>query len=106
MSNRLYIWAIAIASVLTVQSVEANEKVITEIPQVGGLDTPATTVKGWLSQTPALTQVTGVKITPTQDSVEVVLETATGSITAPAPKTQGRILYFDIPDAVLIWSLD
>jgi iron complex outermembrane recepter protein len=101
MSNRSYVWAIAIASVLTVQSVEAKENVITEIPQVGGLDTPATTVKDWLSQTPALTQIREVRVNPTTAGVEVVLETTTGRITAPAPKTQGRILYFDIPNAAL-----
>lgn len=45
--------------------------------------------------------ITSVTLNPTATGIEVVLATAQGAISVPASKTQGRILYFDIPNAQL-----
>jgi iron complex outermembrane recepter protein len=87
-------------------SIPQSSTPITEIPRIGDLEPVHTTSAPLLAQESrkALIQVTGVKINPTANGVEVVLETTTGSIAPPPAKTQGKILYFDIPNAAL--SLD
>jgi iron complex outermembrane receptor protein len=45
--------------------------------------------------------ITSVTLNPTATGIEVVLATTQGTISLPASKTQGRILYFDIPNAQL-----
>jgi iron complex outermembrane recepter protein len=51
--------------------------------------------------TPNVVTVTGVRLNPTANGIEVILTTSTGNITAPAAQTQGNILYFDLPNATL-----
>jgi len=46
-------------------------------------------------------QITGVKLNATAKSLEVILETATGSFSTPAAQTSGRLVYFDIRNAKL-----
>jgi iron complex outermembrane recepter protein len=45
-------------------------------------------------------KITGVKLNPKASGIEVVLETA-GTISAPAPKTTRKLLYFDLPNATI-----
>jgi iron complex outermembrane recepter protein len=45
--------------------------------------------------------ITSVTLNPTATGIEVVLATTQGTIPVPVSKTQGRILYFDIPNAQL-----
>lgn len=49
-------------------------------------------------------QITGVKVNPTADGIEVILETSTGNLVAPVAKTSGKLVYFDIPNAKLSLS--
>ncbi|ELS31790.1 MULTISPECIES: TonB-dependent receptor [Pseudanabaena] len=49
-------------------------------------------------------QITGVKVNPTADGLEVILETSTGNLVAPVAKTSGKLVYFDIPNAKLSLS--
>jgi iron complex outermembrane recepter protein len=51
--------------------------------------------------TPNIVTVTGVKLNPTANGLEVMLTTSVGGITAPAAQTRGNILYFDLPNATL-----
>lgn len=44
--------------------------------------------------------ITGIKLNLRGNSIEVVLETA-GTISAPAPKVIGNLLYFDLPNATI-----
>ncbi|NJL42773.1 MAG: TonB-dependent receptor plug domain-containing protein [Pseudanabaena sp. SU_2_4] len=82
-----------------------TQPVITEdqIDLVGDLQQVPTTIKPLLAQeaNSAAIKITGVKVNPSATGVEIVLETTTGSIATPAPKTWGKILYFDIPNAGL-----
>jgi iron complex outermembrane recepter protein len=112
------IWAIAFTLFLTPSlkaeelqtvEIEVEQKTdvypipIADIPRIGDLESVHTTIAPLLAQesAQAVIQITGVKINPTATGVEIVLETTTGSITAPGSKTQGEILYFDIPKATL-----
>jgi iron complex outermembrane recepter protein len=76
---------------------------ITEIPRVGDLEPVYTTIAPLLAQesTQSITQVTGVKITPTPTGVEVSLETTTGKISQPLIMNEGNTLIADIPNTTL-----
>ena len=101
MSKRLCLWAIGVAAVLIAQGARANERVVPATQRLGKLDTPAATVKDWLSQTPLLTQITGIKVNPTADEVEVILQTLAGTIPAAQLRTDGTTTIAEIPNAVL-----
>ncbi|MDV2994841.1 MAG: Vitamin B12 transporter BtuB [Chroococcidiopsis sp. SAG 2025] len=67
---------------------------------------PATTIAEWLSQSPTSTpqspvQITGIKLNPTDDGVDVILETAGGEVVTGSTSTQGNNLIVDIPNAQL-----
>jgi iron complex outermembrane recepter protein len=51
-----------------------------------------------------LVKITSVQIDKAQSGLEVILETASGNLTAPIAQSQGKILYFDIPNATLALS--
>jgi iron complex outermembrane receptor protein len=63
----------------------------------------------WLSQdfppteveTDSVIQITGVRLTPTTDGVEVVLETAQGEVVTPTTEVVGDALIAEISNAVL-----
>ncbi|OYQ63503.1 TonB-dependent siderophore receptor [Pseudanabaena sp. SR411] len=77
----------------------ANGKVqsVQELRQI------STNASELLAQSPTNSvQITGVKLNPTTKGLEVVLETATGSISTPVAQTSGRLVYFDIPNAKLM----
>lgn len=65
----------------------------------------ATTVTDWLAQeqtlAQAVVQVIGVRVNATEAGLEIVLETAEGSLAAPATQTVGNALIADIPNAAL-----
>ncbi len=62
----------------------------------------STNASGLLAQnSTTLVQITGVKLNPTTNGLEVTLETASGIIVPPAAQISGKLLYFDIPNAKL-----
>ena len=76
----------------------ANGKVqsVQELRQV------STNASELLAQSPANSvQITGVKLNPSANGLEVVLETARGAFSTPVAQTSGRLVYFDIPNATL-----
>jgi iron complex outermembrane recepter protein len=78
---------------------ETERREISEVSHLSELDQPATTVDQWLAQ--SLVQVTGVRLNPSVNGLEVVLETAAGSLSAPVTSTVGNALIAEIPNAVL-----
>lgn len=80
-----------------------------EIPRLSEFKTPLTSAE-WLSQdfppTPveanSVVQVTGVRLTPTTDGIEVVLETAEGEVVIPSTEVVGNALIAEIANAVLV----
>ena len=64
---------------------------------------PATTVKDWMAQIEAsLVQITGVRLEETETGLQVVLETADGTLTTPTTMAVGNALTAEIPNAVLV----
>ena len=62
----------------------------------------ATTVEVWLAQmNPAVVQVTGVRIEPSETGLQVVLETAAGELAQPSTTMVGNALIIEIPNAIL-----
>jgi iron complex outermembrane recepter protein len=62
----------------------------------------ATTVSNWLAQIEAsLVQITGVRVEETETGLQVVLETADGSLEVPETRSIGNALIADIPNATI-----
>jgi iron complex outermembrane receptor protein len=78
---------------------ETEGREISEVPHLNELDQPAATVEEWLAQ--SLVQVTGVRLSPIANGLEVVLETSAGQLSPPATSVVGNALIADIPNAVL-----
>ena len=92
----------ASAENLTQASDKIDAESVGKVQTVEHLQQVSTKALGLLAQTPTNSvKVTGVKVSPTANGIEVILETATGSITPPAPQTSGKLVYFDIPNATL-----
>nr|WP_235927107.1 TonB-dependent receptor [Gloeocapsopsis dulcis] len=67
------------------------------------LPQPARTVDEWMQQmAQLLVQVTGVQVNPTQNGIEVVLETTDEQLATPATSVVGNALIAYIPNAVLV----
>ncbi|MGG6266584.1 TonB-dependent siderophore receptor [Leptolyngbya sp. AN03gr2] len=68
----------------------------------------ATTVKEWMAQTEAqqaqLVRVTGVKVNPTQQGLEIALETENGQALQATQQAEGDTLILTVPNAVLALS--
>ncbi len=63
----------------------------------------ATTVKDWMAQIEAsLVQINGVRLEETETGLQVVLETADGTLTTPTTVATGNALTAEIPNAVLV----
>ena len=63
---------------------------------------PATTVKDWMAQIEAAqVQITGVRLEEAETGLQVILETAAGTLATPATTVAGNVLMADIPNAVL-----
>jgi iron complex outermembrane recepter protein len=70
--------------------------------QLNELEQPATTVTDWIAQIEAsLVQITGVRVETTEAGLQVVLETAEGSLDVPETRSIGNALIADIPNATL-----
>ncbi|MEH2080294.1 MAG: TonB-dependent receptor [Nostoc sp.] len=86
-------------------------KAITNIPQISDIQHPSTSAN-ILVQSPTPSEsnarevvlVTGVKITPTNQGIEVILETSKGSQLQVVPKQDGNTYIADIPNAQLSLS--
>lgn len=64
---------------------------------------PATTVDGWMAQIEAArVQITGVRLNETETGLQIVLETAEGTLATPTTIVAGNVLTADIPNAVLV----
>jgi iron complex outermembrane receptor protein len=86
--NIFPIWALpALANEQAIPQNSSRQEEITTIPRVGELDQSPTTVKEWLSQSPAPVRVTGVRVNQTEAGVEVVLETAQAVTLQPSTTT-------------------
>jgi iron complex outermembrane receptor protein len=73
-----------------------------EIPQLHELEQPATTIEDWVAQIEAsLTQITAVRIETTEAGLQVILETAEGSIAPPETRSVGNALIADILNATI-----
>ena len=64
---------------------------------------PATSVREWVAQDPQLkaTQITGVRLNPTDRGLDVILETANGTLAAPTATTDGNKVITELPNTIL-----
>ncbi|MEO1350120.1 MAG: TonB-dependent siderophore receptor [Cyanobacteria bacterium J06635_15] len=62
---------------------------------------PAITVTDWVAQAP-LVQITDVRVDSTDVGLQVVLETAGGTLAEPVTSVSGDALVLEIPNAVLV----
>jgi iron complex outermembrane receptor protein len=73
-----------------------------EVLPLSELERPATTVTEWVAQIEAsLVQITGVRVEATEAGLQVVLETADGSLAVPETRAIGNALIADIPNATI-----
>jgi iron complex outermembrane receptor protein len=74
----------------------------THLPIYPSIPTPALTVSDWVAQIEAsLVQITGVRVETTEAGLQILLDTADGTLATPATQTVGNALIADIPNAVL-----
>jgi iron complex outermembrane recepter protein len=74
-----------------------------EIPHINDLPHPATTIQEWTAQVNAATvKVTGIKLIPTEQGLEVILETAADNPTQSISRVEGNTSITDIENAVLV----
>ena len=86
-------------------SVEEKTENRSNILQLSEIQLPKTSASYLLTQentTPAIVQITGVRLQQTQTALEVVLETPQGDLSSPTTRIEGNTLIADIPNAVLI----
>lgn len=63
---------------------------------------PATSVKEWQAQIEAsIVEITAVRVEPSPEGLNIILETATGQLSIPTPTTESNRLSAVIPNAVL-----
>ena len=80
---------------------------ISRISQLSEFPKPATTIKEWLSQSPASPSpslVTGVRINETKEGIEIILNTPDAKKLQPTSRSEGNRLIVDIPNAQLRYS--
>jgi iron complex outermembrane recepter protein len=75
----------------------------TETPQVADLERSQTSMTDLLAQDKSIVavQVTGVRINPTSNGVEVILETKDGIALQAQTRKEGNTIIAEIPNAVL-----
>jgi iron complex outermembrane recepter protein len=72
------------------------------LPTDQSIHQPATTLTDWIAQIEAsLVQITGVQVEAIETGLQVVLETAEGSLTSPETRTVGNALLVDIANAAI-----
>ncbi|MBW4621238.1 MAG: TonB-dependent siderophore receptor [Cyanosarcina radialis HA8281-LM2] len=65
-------------------------------------DRPATTVKEWITQIEAsLVQITGVRLEKTETGLQVILETANGTLPVPETSVVDKAAIADIPNTTI-----
>ncbi|KAI9135051.1 TonB-dependent siderophore receptor [Acaryochloris sp. CCMEE 5410] len=63
---------------------------------------PATSVKEWQAQIEAsIVEITAVRVEPSPEGLNIILESETGQLSIPTPTTEGNRLSSVIPNAVL-----
>ncbi len=113
------IWLFAAVSVLVVSPVRADvikqsavqlkeatnrKEPITDIPQLSDIQHPYTSVKDWVAQATQqnqVIQVTGVRLSPTANGLEVILETPTSNKLQTTTKSDGNTFTAIISNAQL-----
>ncbi|MBW4554306.1 MAG: TonB-dependent receptor [Aphanocapsa sp. GSE-SYN-MK-11-07L] len=77
--------------------------IVTQVPTIKDVAHPATSLKEWLAQDapPDLVQVTGVRLNPTLNGLEVILVTSAGLVVQPLISSDTQTVSADIADAVL-----
>lgn len=105
-------WMLSVLSVCFTVSANAEsrqsnlkiqENSVSKISQLKEFPRNPTTVKEWLSQSPASSPnlVTGVRINPTQGGIEVILDTKEAEKLQPTSRNEGNSVIIDIPNAQL-----
>ncbi|MDF5712395.1 MAG: TonB-dependent siderophore receptor [Rhizonema sp. NSF051] len=112
-------WLFAAVSVLMVSPVRADvikqsavqlkevtnrKEFITDIPQLSDIQHPYTSVKDWVAQENKqnqVIQVTGVRLSPTANGLEVILETPTSDKLQTTTKSEGNTFTAIISNAQL-----
>jgi iron complex outermembrane recepter protein len=95
-------WVSSVLLLLGAGSAMAAEPTISRVQE---RSKAATTVQEWMAQTEAmqaqLVRVIGVRVTPTQQGVEVALETEQGQVLQATQQAEGSTLVLTVPNAVL-----
>ncbi|WP_310426605.1 TonB-dependent siderophore receptor [Chamaesiphon sp. VAR_48_metabat_135_sub] len=94
------ILAIAIAIPASARSLTANNADRSSNPNATSITTHRSTRQVLAQADSNRASITGIKLNAKDNGIEVVLETA-GTISAPAPKIIGNLLYFDLPNAII-----
>ncbi|MBF2046386.1 MAG: TonB-dependent siderophore receptor [Elainella sp. C42_A2020_010] len=84
------------------QTEDAELQSTTAISQLSDFDQPATTVTDWLAQIEtSIVEITGVRVEETETGLQVILETAEGSLEVPETRSVGNALIADISNATI-----
>ncbi len=81
---------------------EKTQKSISNIREIKFAKTSASYLLTQENTTPAITQITSVRIQQTSNGLEVILETPQGDLLSPTTRIEGNTLIADIQNAVLI----
>lgn len=85
-----------------VLGMEENQDEPLDMPYLSELAQPSTTVADWLAQIEAsLVQITGVRVERTETDLQVILETAEGSLEVTETRSVGNALIADITNATI-----
>ncbi|MBU7586986.1 MAG: TonB-dependent siderophore receptor [Nostoc sp. TH1S01] len=91
---------------LAIAPVKAQEVVkegtsSTDIPQLSDIEIPYTSVKDWLLAQTEVIQVTGVRLSSTNDGLEIILETSASDNLQTSTTSEGNSFIADIPNTQL-----
>lgn len=97
-----YLWLASTISIFTNFPAYAEEIAIKDIPQLSEIQLPHTSVKKLFAQqqNPVI-QVTGVRLNPTPNSLEIILETPASDKLQIVNKSEGNNFIIDIPNTQL-----
>ncbi len=100
---RVTVLKVAVRLAMALSLVGAVRTLPAQAQTVGQEPTPAMTVSDWVAQIEAsLVQITDVRIEATDAGLQVVLETADGTLAEPVTSTAGDALILEIENAVLV----
>ncbi len=95
---------VKVTAIQSKQQTTTTEVARTDIPRLSDIQHPYTRVKDWLAQDSQPNQVmpvTGIELKPTENGLEVILETPGGQLLPPTTSSDGNTLIKDIPQVVL-----